>query len=134
MWRIYAIIGLVVLTLMGVGYGYFQWSQDKMAKLNQNIAEQGIAIAEQNDTIDSLNGRIDSVQDAYSNYNTNVNRHRESSAELAQEITDPGINNNASSQPRETEVIINTFTDNLFNQFELISRGHTTPVPTNETQ
>lgn len=129
MWRIYAIITLVVLSLGGAGLVYFKWSQGEMAKLNQNIAERDIAIAEQNDTIGTLNDRIDSVQGAYTDYNTNVNRHRESSAELAQEITNPNINNNASSQPRETEAIINTFTDNLFNQFEMISRGHTTPVP-----
>lgn len=128
MWRIYAIIALVVLTLGAVGFGYFQWSQEKMAKLNQDIAERELAIAEQNDTINTLNGRIDSVQDAYANYNVNVNRHRESSNRLAQEITSPALNENASTQPRETEALINQFTENLFNQFELISRGHTAPV------
>lgn len=129
MWRVYAIITLIVLTLGGAGYVYFDWSQKKMAELNQNIAEKDIAIAEQDQAIGSLNGRIGSVQGAYSDYNSNVNRHRTESAEMAEEITNPEINGNASTQPRETEAVINNFTANLFNQFEMISRGHTQQVP-----
>lgn len=99
-----------------------------MAELNQNIAERDQTILDQNSAIDTLNNRVVSVQDAYMGYNQNVNRYRAESAQMAQEITNPEINNNASTQPRETEVLINNFTENLFNQFELISRGHTAPV------
>jgi hypothetical protein len=129
MWRIYAIVVIVVIVLGGLGAAYFNWSQNRMAKLNQDIAEQTIRVEEQNGIIMGLGDRINSVQGAYSDYNRNVNVIRTESSQLSQQITNPEINNNASTQPRETEVIINGFTQNMFQQFEQISRDENIQGP-----
>lgn len=129
MWRIQAAVVLVIVVLLGTGFAYFDWSQKKMATLNQNIAEKDITIAQQEEAMNSLSGRIESVQGAHNNYGRNVNAIRNDTDKLSQEITRPDIHQGASQNPRETEATINTFMKTLFDQFNAISRDQNTTGP-----
>ena len=129
MWRVVAIMGVVMVLALTAGGFYFKWSQGELAKLNQSIAEQGVTIAAQQQSMDDLTGRINTIQQLQQNYNTNVNRIRGESDTKRNEVasfTDPS---KVSSQPRETEVVINQFTNGMFREYEVISKGDNLPKP-----
>lgn len=121
MWRVVAIMGVIMALMITTGGFYFKWSQSKMDKLNQKMAEQEITIQSQQVAMEELTARIQTVQKLQKNYNNNVNQIRSDTDKMQGEVSH--ITDNANSQPRDTEKVINTFTNQMFREYETISRG-----------
>jgi hypothetical protein len=122
-------MGVVMALALTAGGFYFKWSQGEIAKLNRTTAEQGVTIAAQQQSMTDLTDRINTVQQLQQNYNNNVNRIRGETDTMRGQVSgfsDPG---KASSQPRETEAVINQFTNGMFREYETISKGDNLPKP-----
>lgn len=123
MGKIMAIMGLIMVLMAGAGGLYFKYSQDQLAKLNQAVAKQEVTIEAQKKGIDDLTGRINQVQDAQTAYNRAVNRNRAEAEQKKDQISKITQPSQVSKQPRETEVMINDFTNSMFRDYEAISKN-----------
>lgn len=53
-WKIYLGIGIAFIAMLGFGYWYFTWSQNKISQLAADKAKLEVAVDEQKKTIESM--------------------------------------------------------------------------------
>lgn len=53
-WKIYLGIGIAFMAMLGLGYWYFSYSQDRIAKLEADKAKLEISVEEQKKTIAAM--------------------------------------------------------------------------------
>lgn len=122
----YILIGGLVLA--GLAYWYWNYSQDRIEALNQDIStvkanNEALSekIEQQNKTIDNIVEQTEKNNEAMENLNNNLSNIRQSTSELAEMLREHDLNKLAQKKPKMIERRMNDATKNLFDELESIT-------------
>jgi uncharacterized protein HemX len=111
---------LIILLLVGAGVGYFKYTQDQMAQLNQEIAKKDFALKADEETIKKQNEAIEQQKKILEQTTKEYQAAREKVTDLEDKFTKNGRNLNefATAKPDEVEIRANTATKKTFRCIE----------------
>lgn len=121
----------VVLAMGGVGYWYYNNSQETITILNQNNARLETAVDLNEQAIETLNSEYGRAVEEMQALNQDLASARERNDLLVQKLQDHELGYLASEKPGLVENIINNASDNAARCFEIMSGSPLTETEKN---
>jgi septal ring factor EnvC (AmiA/AmiB activator) len=131
--KIALVMGLIILTMGGLGYWYYQDSQATISTLNKNNAklEQNLELSEK--AVDSLERNIDSLNEQTTTLNNTLADTRSQNNELAERLEKHNLGILAKRKPGLVERVINNASEKAGRCFEILSGAELTEKEKNAT-
>jgi hypothetical protein len=124
----------IAMTMMaGVGYWYYNDTQERIAILNENNAKLETAVATSEATIDALQADYAAVQATNQQLNADFASIRRQNQVLADKLSRHDLGVLGSSKPGLVERVINGASDKAGRCFELLSGAELTEKEQNAT-
>jgi septal ring factor EnvC (AmiA/AmiB activator) len=126
-------MGLIILTMGGIGIWYYQDSQATISTLNKNNGklEQDLELSEK--AVDSLERDIDSSNEQITTLNNTLADTRSQNNELAERLEKHNLGILAKRKPGLVERVINNASEKAGRCFELLSGAELTEQEKNAT-
>jgi septal ring factor EnvC (AmiA/AmiB activator) len=131
--KIALVMGLIILTMGGIGIWYYQDSQATISTLNKNNGklEQDLELSEK--AVDSLERDIDSSNEQITTLNNTLADTRSQNNELAERLEKHNLGILAKRKPGLVERVINNASEKAGRCFELLSGAELTEQEKNAT-
>ena len=115
MWKIIALV-----LAIGAAVGYFKYTQDKMAELNQQIATKEFALKAATETIAQQQEAMKKQQEILATTNEAYDQARAAVDDLEEKFRKDGrdLDKFASAKPKEVQTRANTATKKVFRCIE----------------
>ena len=124
--RLAGILLVVILVMGGIGYWYYNDTQEKMAILNANNAKLETAVQLNEEAIDSLQASYAAAQAENERINKAYADIRRQNDRLADKLSDIDLGLLAQERPESMERAVNLGTENAGRCFELLSGAELT--------
>ena len=131
--RLAGILLVVILVMGGIGYWYYNDTQEKMAILNANNAKLETAVALNEETISSLETSYAASQVENERLNQAYTEIRRQNNVLADKLSDVDLGLLAAQKPESIERVVNRGTKNAGRCFEILSGAQLTEDEKNAT-
>jgi len=132
--KIYMIIGAVVLTMVGGFTLYFQWSQEQMQIMAANNAKLEQAVATQEETIKQQQADMVKQAETLKVVNDAFAKAQTDKQTLTDKLIKHDLGKLAEKKPSLVEEKINRGTDNVGRCFEILSGAPLTDAERNATK
>jgi septal ring factor EnvC (AmiA/AmiB activator) len=131
--KIALVMGLIILTMGGIGIWYYQDSQATISTLNKSNGklEQDLELSEK--AVDSLERDIDSSNEQITTLNNTLADTRSQNNELAERLEKHNLGILAKRKPGLVERVINNASEKAGRCFELLSGAELTEQEKNAT-
>ena len=114
-------LGLVIVTMAGVGYWYYTDTQKRIAILTENNIKLEVAVQQNEEALKSLEDSYASAQQELSTINAEYQSIRRQNQELADKLQKIDLTAAAIANPEGIEAAVNRGTVNAGRCFELLS-------------
>ena len=131
--KLSGILIIVMATMAGAGYWYYNDTQERIAILNANNAKLETAVATSEATIDALKENYAAMQRTNEELNTQFANIRRQNEVLADKLSKHDLGVLGASKPGLVERVINGASDKAGRCFELLSGAELTEKEQNAT-
>ena len=131
--RLSAILFVVILVMGGIGYWYYNDTQNTIATLTENNAKLGVAVATNEATINSLQADYAAMAAENQRINEEYAEIRRQNSRLSSKLADMDLGLLAAEKPDSIERAVNTGTVNAGRCFEILSGSPLTEKEINAT-
>lgn len=114
-------LGLVIVTMAGVGYWYYTDTQKRIAILTENNIKLEVAVQQNEEALKSLEDSYASAQQELNTINAEYQSIRRQNQELADKLQKIDLTAAAIANPEGIEEAVNKGTVNAGRCFELLS-------------
>lgn len=135
--------GLIVaiVVILGIGYAYFKYSQDKISSQGETISNQKVIISSQKETIEEQNKNIKEIREIlrstneeFSKFRVEVEQLRRKFNKVSSLLGSRDIGKLAQAKPKSIEKIINLGTRETLRCFEILGGSPLTEEEKNATK
>ena len=131
--RLAGLLFVVIMVMGGIGYWYYNDTQERIAILQENNAQLNIAVQTNEETISSLQASYAAIQEENTRINAAYAEIRRQNSRLADRLSDIDLGLLAAEKPDSIERAINRGTINAGRCFELLSGAPLTETELNAT-
>ena len=131
--RLAGLLLVVIMVMGGIGYWYYNDTQERIAILQENNAQLNIAVQTNEETINSLQADYAAIQAENTRISAEYAAIRRQNSILADKLADMDLGLLASQRPESIERAVNRGTENAGRCFELLSGSPLTEEERNAT-
>jgi len=124
--KLAGLLFVVILVMGGIGYWYYNDTQQRIAILQENNAQLTIAVQTNEAALESLQTSYEDAQQELSTLNAEYTAIRRQNQELADKLQDLDLTAAAIANPEGIERAVNRGTENAGRCFELLSGAELT--------
>lgn len=124
--KLAGVLMLVIAMMSGLGYWYYNDTQERMRVLSENNAQLEIAVATNEETINAMKADYELAMQTNEQLNTEFRNIRKQNNVLANKLSEHDLGVLGAAKPGLVERVINNASDKAGRCFELLSGAELT--------